>query len=584
MIERHTAQSRHTSLLSRTAFLALSVAMMFGCAQDAVGADATSTRAAVSRADRWLTGQQDSKTRLVRSYDIPGDQTAWTYDQAVTILAFLAVGDTRAATRCADGMLTVRDGNLGVWADGYNTATGSVIAKAVAAGPNAWMGLAMVALHSKTKEEKYLKAGVSVADFLLRLQVAKGKPEGVIAGGFDEKGKPFPWAATEHNVDAIAFLAALADVTGENRYREAAVRAAKWLNREMWDKENGCYLPGYQDLNKRDKSEFAERLDSQTWTILALHAAANSPNWPVDAPKARNGLPWIAKYQCRLTHDKKEVTGFAKVTLGDRATPCIWTEGTAGYILAGRVITDDEARLTALVLSLRALQQKDGSVPYSVGDSFADVAKQFNAADVVVAHFEGHPNALFGNVGVYGDAEPDWPAINKDGRKQPFSWYYGPDLPGYDNANVHSGRQSFRLVSASPMCKSRNKKWASLALDLCPFVNGKATKPIDAYACKALAFWARTDANRGAAIRVSLRDAGRPDGPLGALKALGTVSVTGKWKRYTIKLAPIRGKLSLDRLAQVTFEFGRTIGNRDETVLYIDDVHFAALLIFAKVK
>jgi len=54
----------------------------------------------------------------------------------------------------------------------------------------------------------------------------------------------------------------------------------------------------------------------------------------------------LSKEECRLTHDKKEVTGFAKVTLGDRATPCIWTEGTAGYILAGRVMKDDEARLT----------------------------------------------------------------------------------------------------------------------------------------------------------------------------------------------------------------------------------------------
>lgn len=449
-------------------------------------------------------------------------------------------------------------------------------AKAIAAGPNGWMGLAMLALHVQTKKVNYLKAAVAVGDFLLRLQIAEGKTNGVIAGGFDQTGRNFPWASTEHNVDAISFLSALADVTREKHYREAAVRTAVWLNREMWDKENGCYLTGYQDIAKATNSEFPERLDSQTWTILALHAAAGSSNWPADAPKARNGLPWIAKHQCRLTHAGKEITGFAKVTLGEWSTPCVWTEGTAGYILAGRITSGDKALLTDFLFSLRALQRQDGSIPYSVGTSFPDVAKQFNAADVVVAHFEGHPNALFGNVGVYGDAEPDWPTIERDKRMQPYSWYYDPETPGYDRGNVHSGRQSFRLVSAGAMCKSRGKRWASLALDLCPVVDGKVTSPLDASDCRALVFWARTDAKNGATIKVSLRDANPRNSALRALRSSGTVRVTGKWKRRTISLAPLRGNASLNRLAQVTLEFGRGVGNPDGTVLYVDDVYFVA--------
>ncbi len=565
-----TPPSRRLSLLAMLVVGAPAVCLLLACAAPTTAQDLTRPE------HRWLRGQQYAKTGLLRSYDIPGNRAAWTYDQALAILAFLEVDDTRAATRCANGMLTVRDGNLGVWADGYDVATGSVTAKPVAAGPNAWMGLAMLALHGKTREEKYLKASVSVADFLLRLQIAEGKPAGVIAGGFDGKGKPLPWAATEHNADAVAFLAQLADVARQDRYREAAIRAAKWLNREMWDEKLGCYLPGYHNIGKATRSDFPERLDSQTWTILAFHAAAQSPNWPPDAPKAHNGLPWIAKYQCRLTHRGQTVTGFAKITLGEWAIPSVWTEGTAGYILAGRILGDDDARLAALLSSLRALQQKDGAVPYSVGTSFPDVAKQFNGADIVVAHFEGHPNALFGNVGVYGDAEPDWPAIEKAGRKQPYSWYYDPDVPGYDKTNVHSGRQSFRLVSAGAMCKSRGKRWASLALDLSPVVDGKVTSPVDITACRALAFWARTDAKGGAVIEVSLRDASRRDGSFGALQAGGRARVTGKWERHTIGLAPLRDKVSLNRLAQVTFEFGRGVGNPNGTVLYVDDVYFVA--------
>lgn len=102
----------------------------------------------------------------------------------------------------------------------------------------------------------------------------------------------------------------------ENRYREAAVRTARWLDREMWNGQDGRYRVGYEDIEKATPSVFTELLDSQTWSIMAMEAAARSSNWPADAPAARNGLPWIAKQQCRLTYDGKEIAGFAKLTLG----------------------------------------------------------------------------------------------------------------------------------------------------------------------------------------------------------------------------------------------------------------------------
>ncbi|GAH87937.1 unnamed protein product, partial [marine sediment metagenome] len=59
-------------------------------------------RQRVERAYRWLCYQQEKKTGLVRSYDMPDDMSAWTYDQAVAIIALLATGDVDAARRCAD--------------------------------------------------------------------------------------------------------------------------------------------------------------------------------------------------------------------------------------------------------------------------------------------------------------------------------------------------------------------------------------------------------------------------------------------------------------------------------------------------
>jgi hypothetical protein len=532
----------------------------------------------VQAAGKWLVKQQNPKTGLVRSFEMPGNHMAWTYDQAVSIVAFLSAGNTRSAVRCGNTMLRLRLTSDKVWTDGYDSRTGEIKAKAIAGGPNAWMGLAMLNLHRMTSDKRYLNAATTIGAFLLKLQVSKGKADGAIAGGFNQDRKPFVWSSTEHNADAVAFLAALGRVSKDKRYTTAAVRASAWLNREMWDSKAKCFLPGYADTKSARPSDYPERLDSQTWTILAFRAAANVPGWPVDAAKQiRNGLPWIENYRCKVRYGDRTITGFAKTTMGKWATDSVWTEGSAGGILALRELKPESDQLKSLVTSLRALQQPSGGVLYSFGVSFADVAKQFHPGDIVVAHFEGLPNALFGQVGVYGDAEPDWKTIEAERRKRPYCWYYEATTPGYNLKNVHSGRQSFRLVNAGPTCLSKDKQWASLTLDLCPLgAEGEPTKPLNVSSCKKLAFWARTDKPDGANVEVLFRDAKATDNTPQARVHADPRKITRVWSRHLVNLRELKGAIDLTGLVQVGLEFGTDTGNRPGTVIYVDDVCFMA--------
>jgi hypothetical protein len=86
--------------------------------------------ASVELACEWIINQQDPLTGLFRSYDMPGDLSAWTYDQAVGIISLLDCGDPNSEIRCADGMLAIaREPNQ--WVDGYDSTNQAEIAQSV---------------------------------------------------------------------------------------------------------------------------------------------------------------------------------------------------------------------------------------------------------------------------------------------------------------------------------------------------------------------------------------------------------------------------------------------------------------------
>jgi hypothetical protein len=537
--------------------------------------DATKEKDDILKSYRWLMDQQDVKTGLIHSYDMPGDSSALTYDQAVAIITLLAVGETETACRCADAILCLRDKKLKAWADIYDSNTKKVLAKPIAVGPNAWMGIALLKLYLATNQKKYLSAAEEVSEFMLKLQVKDGKRAGSVPGGYDRSGKLSNWTSTEHNADFVAFMAGLSDVTGKENYSKAALSAARWLDREMWDPNFKCYYPGYLDNNNLTPQYLPERLDSQTWTILALHAASKTKCGKEIFNLMHNGLPWIDQYLCTVYYEDANLVGFSKITLGCRATPSFWAEGTAGYILAARLIGRNKENLRLTSDSLRSLGRPDGSVPHSVGIAFPDITAQFEPGDVLIAHFEGIKNCLLGQVGVYGDGEPDLVKTLNAGYREPYSWYYEPEKPGYEKENVHTGVQSFRLVNATKMCKSTNKDWASLGIDLGPVSeSGICIKPFDAGAFRKFVFWAKTQTDTHTAVKVLFRDVHAKNFLPQAAISTTPEQIIRSWRRYEIDLDELRQKIDLEKLVHIGLAFGKDVGNPPGTIIYVDDFAF----------
>lgn len=189
--------------------------------------------------------------------------------------------------------------------------------------------------------------------------------------------------------------------------------------------------------------------------------------------------------------------------------------------------------------------------------------------ELLVADFEGWPNNVGGEMGVYGSLEPDWDKMTT----VPYSWVYETTTPGYDPKNVHCGKQSFRLVNA--LGTKPDETWGSFAMDLGPTTDltvvPKRVKSLDVSKYKYLTFWARGEKG-GEKTALVVRDAH-------ALSYMPQVkhqlpNLTTEWQKIIISLGEFADKLDLTQLDNIGLAFGRDVGNMAGDIAYFDDFIF----------
>jgi len=190
-------------------------------------------------------------------------------------------------------------------------------------------------------------------------------------------------------------------------------------------------------------------------------------------------------------------------------------------------------------------------------------------SEVLIADFEGWPNNLGGEMGVYGSLEPDWDTVSTT----PYSWVYEPVTPYYNIEHVHSGRQSFRLVNG--LGAKPNETWGSFAMDLGPTIDltvvPKKVESFDASGFKYLTFWVKGEKG-GERMQLLLRDAH-------ALNYMPQVKhmlpdATTEWTKVVVSLDEFKKRIDLSRLDNIGIAFGKDVGNLQGEIVYIDDFIF----------
>ena len=208
-------------------------------------------------------------------------------------------------------------------------------------------------------------------------------------------------------------------------------------------------------------------------------------------------------------------------------------------------------------------------VSFSFLAKFDLCAEEYEDDSVMLADFEGWPNNLGGDIGVYGSLEPDWDM--KD--KIPYSWVYEPVAPGYDSANVHDGNKSMRLVNA--LGTKPNESWGSFAMDMGPTIDTTVTPKkvhsFDASGFKYLTFWYKGTMG-GEKIKVIMRDAH-------ALSYMPQYEyavdpATTEWQKVVVPLTKAKKRIDLSVLDNVGISFGLDLGNRRGAIVYLDTFKF----------
>ncbi len=245
--------------------------------------------------DAYATG---STVRLTQSYsDEAVGATAFTYDNAVAIHAYLAAGDTDDIARAEIlglGLLYAQTNNFpiadGRFAQAYfvnkPSADGAYITPAAApfyfygsaVGDQAWPGMALAQLYRRTGNSRYLAGAIAVGNWIVRNTYDTRGPGGyrfgTVINQFNQSQPSTNGKSTEHNIDTYAFFTMLSQLTqggnAENgaSWSSLAAHALAFVQ-AMYNAAGPYYYTGtLGDQVTINIAPIPE--DTQTWSFLAL--------------------------------------------------------------------------------------------------------------------------------------------------------------------------------------------------------------------------------------------------------------------------------------------------------------------------
>jgi len=190
--------------------------------------------------------------------------------------------------------------------------------QAIDSGNNLWALIALNALYQRTGLQRYLDAACKLGNFVDAFRNTSGTYRGFTGGVDSPESSPKlrVWASTEHQLDANAAFKGLRQSTQALRWRDAALHAREFVE-QMWDITRNCYLTGTVDPSTRNSALGMLPVDVQAWSILSLPSPAPHPN----------------ALDCAETNHLNNSDGFTGVDFNDDRDG-VWFEGTAQMAVA----------------------------------------------------------------------------------------------------------------------------------------------------------------------------------------------------------------------------------------------------------
>ena len=353
------------------------------------GRPSAESRAATKFVQRVVDAYRTSGFRLAQSYQDDSGLTdiAFTYDNALAIIALLSAGDKARARAIGDALLyamahdeTFTDHRLrqAYHADSFVNPNGTAHfgwefgLTGTAVGDMSWAGIALAQLAWATARPEYLKGAVRIGTWI---QTNTHSTTGLKGYTFGETAGLEGHKSTEHNIDVFAFFTLLRRLTGRAVWATRAAHAWDFVER-VWNADDGFFWTGSDDGATINKAAGQLPLDVQTWSWLAARKSgyAKALDWartnlattdtPLRANSALTGnlsITGVAFASGSLLADPTQNIG------GQSWNPkpdvaAVWLEGTSQLALAllNRGADDDRARAGDLLTQLANAQEKLG--------------------------------------------------------------------------------------------------------------------------------------------------------------------------------------------------------------------------------
>jgi hypothetical protein len=323
---------------------------------------------------------------------------SFVYDAAVAAIAFTAAGDGERAVRLLQALTRVQRPDGSFWfayaVDTRWPDEADHDMAIVRAGATAWAGYALTFYlehgpppddaRAHRERARVLAAARRVAAALLALRVddEPAIARGLVRGGravvrlsadADGRGvhevyedRPVHWVSTEHNLAAYFLFAALARLTVEPRYADAAREIRERLLGALWQDDLGQFAQGILEDGRLDRTL---ALDAASWGALFCLAAGDR----VRAARAvetadrlyravHDGVTGHRPYHDKPVYDDRAAQRVLLPEAPDarwRDLPVVWAEGSLGVALA-RLRLGDAARAREIVSEVEKLREGEG--------------------------------------------------------------------------------------------------------------------------------------------------------------------------------------------------------------------------------
>ena len=333
-------------------------------------------------APRFLVSYQTRQS--ADDFDTVLRNTAYSYDNAIALLAFLADGQADRARLIADALVYAQqhdryfnDGRIrnayqggdltlppgwcprgktgvarlpGWWDEVQSKWLEDGNAVGTSAGNMAWSMLALLGYYEQEGGEQYLAAAIRMGDWVERHCRDQRGAGGYTAGyeGWEPTPTRLLYKSTEHNLDLYAAFMRLHHITGDARWLNSAKYAQAFVA-SMWDRLEGKFWTG---TGENGVTPFRDviPIDAQAWAMLALQD---------EAIPYRRGLDYAD----------------AQMTVGqgydfNQDADGVWFEGTAQMAAAFHAV-GQSSRSRAVLDFLRASQHPSGGIPASDRDAIS---------------------------------------------------------------------------------------------------------------------------------------------------------------------------------------------------------------------